>query len=95
MPRWVEGANRVRRRCGEIFELYLRPEYHGCGLGRRLFDRARRELESRGLDRLAIWALAENALACRFYRAMGGVECARCQERFCGVPLVKIGFAWG
>ena len=83
------------RPCGEIYELYLRPECHGCGLGRRLFDEARLELGRHGLRRLMVWALAENALACRFYRAMGGVESARCQDRFCGVPLDKIGFAWG
>ncbi len=79
---------------GEIYELYLRPECHGCGLGRRLFTHARRELSGHGLQRLTVWALAENALACRFYAGMGGTEAARAQERFCGVPLDKIGFAW-
>jgi GNAT superfamily N-acetyltransferase len=79
---------------GEIYELYLRPECQGCGLGRRLFTRARRELASHGLQRLTVWALADNALACRFYAAMGGAEAARTQDRFCGVPLDKIGFAW-
>ena len=67
----------------------------GCGLGRRLFTEARRELRGGGLDRLTVWALAENEIACRFYRAMGGTEAARSQDRFCGVPLAKIGFAWG
>ena len=79
---------------GEIYELYLRPECQGCGLGRRLFTEARRELAPHGLDRLMVWALAENEIACRFYRAMGGIEAGRSQDRFCGVPLDKIGFAW-
>jgi ribosomal protein S18 acetylase RimI-like enzyme len=83
------------QRTGEIYELYLRPEYQGCGLGRRLFADARDELRANGLERLVVWALAENRIACRFYRAMGGIEAARCQDRFCGVPLAKIGFAWG
>lgn len=80
---------------GEIYELYLRPECHGCGLGRRLFEDARHELRRHGLDRVTVWALADNRLARRFYLAMGGVESGRAQERFCGVPLDKIGYAWG
>jgi ribosomal protein S18 acetylase RimI-like enzyme len=80
---------------GEIYELYLRPEYQGCGLGRRLFAEARRKLEAHGLDRLTVWALSDNEIACRFYRAMGGIEAAQAEDRFCGVPLAKTGFAWG
>lgn len=79
---------------GEIYELYLRPEYQGCGLGRRLFSAARGELAGHGLERLLVWALAENTMACRFYRAMGGVEAGRTEDRLGGVPLPKIGFAW-
>ena len=79
---------------GEIYELYVRPEYQGCGVGRRLFTEARGQLRLRGLDRLLVWALAENQIACRFYEAMGGAEVAQAQDRFCGRPLEKIGFAW-
>lgn len=91
------GRSRMQTRepCGEIYELYVRPEFQGCGLGRRLFGRARRELGRHGFERLIVWALAENALACRFYAAMGGAEAGRCQDRFCGTPLDKIGFAFG
>ena len=88
------APGRARPR-GEIYELYLRPEYQGCGLGRRLFAEARRTLARHGLPRLTVWALSDNELACRFYRAMGGAEAARAEDRFCGVPLAKTGFAWG
>ena len=81
-------------RTGEIYELYVRPEHHGCGVGRRLFAGARRELALHGLDRLVVWALADNTVACRFYAALGGAECGRTEDRFCGVPLAKVGFAW-
>jgi len=79
---------------GEIYELYIRPEYQGCGLGRRLFAEARRTLASHGLTRLTVWALTENEIACRFYRAMGGIEAGCTEDRFCGIPLRKTGFAW-
>lgn len=81
-------------RRGEIYELYLRPEVQGCGFGRRLFIDARARLREGGLDGLFVWALADNALACRFYRAMGGAEVARSRDRFCGMPLEKVGFGW-
>jgi ribosomal protein S18 acetylase RimI-like enzyme len=79
---------------GEIYELYLRPECQGVGFGRRLFRTARERLAAAGRRRLMVWALADNAAACRFYRAMGGRECGRVQESIGGARLAKIGFAW-
>ncbi len=89
------GASRVGgRRSGEIFELYLGPEYHGAGLGRRLFDDARNRLRDAGLARLVVWSLADNATGCRFYRAMGGEARARGRTCIGGRDLAKIGFGW-
>jgi ribosomal protein S18 acetylase RimI-like enzyme len=79
---------------GEIYELYVRPDYQGMGLGRRLFSSCRREIASRGLEGLAVWALAENDLACAFYRALGGVAAARGTERFGDRTIDKIAFTW-
>jgi ribosomal protein S18 acetylase RimI-like enzyme len=79
---------------GEIYELYLRPEYHGTGLGRRLFREARRRLTAAGLQRLTVWSLAENEIGCRFYRGVGGIEVARSCEIIGGARLRKIGFWW-
>lgn len=89
------GQSRGRAGRGEIYELYLRPTHQGCGLGRPLFEAARAQLRRHGLEGLTVWALAENAVACRFYRAMGGVEAARSEDRIGGVRLAKVGFAWG
>jgi ribosomal protein S18 acetylase RimI-like enzyme len=90
------GACRIdgRGHTGEISELYLRPECHGAGFGRALFEQARRRLRARGLTGLLVWALAENTIACGFYAAMGGQRRFRTSETLGGVRLEKIGFLW-
>jgi ribosomal protein S18 acetylase RimI-like enzyme len=85
---------RLAPRTGEIYELYIRPEYHGTGLGQLLFAEARRRLSAKGLTRLVVWSLAANEIGCRFYRALGGEEAARSTGTIGGAPLPMIGFAW-
>jgi ribosomal protein S18 acetylase RimI-like enzyme len=90
------GRNRARSLYydGEIYELYLRPEFQGLGFGRRLFSAARRDLLQSGLKSLVIWALSDNDPAVEFYRALGGRAVARSSERFGTRVLDKIAFAW-
>jgi ribosomal protein S18 acetylase RimI-like enzyme len=90
------GRNRARSLFydGEIYELYLRPEFQGLGFGRRLFSSARRDLLQSGLKSLVVWALADNDPAVEFYRALGGRAVARSSERFGARTLDKVAFAW-
>ena len=77
---------------GEIDELYLAPEYQGLGFGRRLFKAVRNDLADREMDRLVVWALADNERACRFYEGMGGRSIAQVKERIGGVSLSKVAY---
>ena len=83
---------------GEVFELYLLPEYQGVGLGRRLFDAARQRLSATGLDGgkpgFVVWCIEENERAMQFYAAMGGRDIAEGTERFEGRLLNKVAFAF-
>lgn len=88
------GHPRASLRGGEIYELYVRPEMHGIGVGRRLFEACRWQLATHGLKQLSVWALAENEMACRFYRALGGVEAGQSVDRMCGAALQKVAFVW-
>jgi GNAT superfamily N-acetyltransferase len=89
------GRDRRRRGGGEIYELYLRPECQGTGLGAKLFEDTRRQLQSAGMPRLIVWTLSDNVAGCRFYRALGGREAGRSRETFDGARVEKTAFAWG
>ena len=90
------GRNRARslQFDGEIYELYLRPEFQGLGFGRRLFTAARRDLAQSGMKSLVIWALSDNEPAVAFYQALGGRMVARSSEKFGPKSLDKVAFAW-
>ena len=90
------GRNRARSLYydGEIYELYLRPEFQGLGFGRKLFSAARRDLMQSGLQSMVVWALSDNEPATGFYRALGGKAVARSSEKFGNRVLDKVAFAW-
>lgn len=77
---------------GEIDELYLMPEYQGVGLGRRLFKAVLNDLRHNEMNRVVVWALAENGRACAFYEGLGGRSIAHVEERVGGTPLAKVAY---
>ncbi|MFC5387384.1 GNAT family N-acetyltransferase [Aquamicrobium segne] len=90
------GRNRARKlpQQGEIYELYLRPEYQGIGLGSRLFAAARSHLTRYGMKGLVVWVLEENTNALAFYAGAGGKDMAEGVEVFEHRALKKIAFIW-
>jgi ribosomal protein S18 acetylase RimI-like enzyme len=90
------GRNRARSLYydGEVYELYLRPEFQGLGFGRKLFSAARRDLVQSGLQSLVVWALSDNEPAVAFYRRLGGKAVARSSEKFGTKVLDKVAYAW-
>lgn len=88
------GLNRARAlpQDGEIYEIYLRPEYQGLGLGRMLFGESKRLLKSLGCEGMVVWCLEESEMAERFFRAAGGVDIAEGMEDFGEKELKKVGF---
>ncbi|SMC76877.1 GNAT family N-acetyltransferase [Rhizobium sp. RU36D] len=90
------GLNRARAlpQEGEIYEIYLRPEYQGIGLGYVLFGEARRLLKSLGCNGLAVWCLEDSEHAAQFFRSNGGIDAVEGMEDFGDVKLKKLGFIW-
>ena len=90
------GRNRARElpQQGEIYELYLKPECQGIGLGSRLFRAAREKLAAHGMKGLVVWALEENEGALAFYAGSGGRDIAEGVEVFDQKALRKVAFVW-
>jgi ribosomal protein S18 acetylase RimI-like enzyme len=58
---------------GEVYALYLAPEYWGRGAGRQLMTAALDELRRRGYSAAIVWVLRDNLRARRFYERTGFV----------------------
>jgi ribosomal protein S18 acetylase RimI-like enzyme len=80
---------------GEIFELYIAPEYQGAGLGRRMFEAAQRDLAAHGYSSFVVWALAGNDRGLDFYRRLGGRIVRRAPEQFGAETRERVAFAFG
>lgn len=93
MSRRLRGEA-VSKPWGEVFELYLLPEYQGLGFGRRLFEAALAELRRGGYRNAVVWTLKDNDRAIAFYNACGGSGFARSYELFGGMQMPTFGFHW-
>lgn len=90
------GASRapILPRAGEIFELYLAPEYQGTGLGRRLFHAARDVVAADSQSNLLVWVLRDNHLGRAFYEGLGGRMLGSDRQHYGGESLVKLAYGW-
>ncbi len=87
------GEARGRLGSGEVFTLYVAPDWQGQGIGRMLLEALFARLQEGGLNQVVIWVLGANP-ARFFYEALGGRRIAERQQRFAGVELAEAGYAW-
>lgn len=62
---------------GEIFALYVLPQYWRQGLGTQLMREAARGLAAMKHHSLCLWVLEKNARAVAFYKTQGGERCGK------------------
>ncbi len=92
---WVAGgpcrdADRPAPGQGEIYAIYVLPEWWGRGAGRLLMAHAVRELTSAGRRDITLWVLAGNQRGRRFYEAAGFRPDGAEQELDLGGPVTEV-----
>ncbi len=78
---------------GEVYTLYVDPDWQGRDVGRSLLASLFRALVAEGRTRAIIWVLAANPSRF-FYEAVGGVRTIERIEKLWGTELPEIGYCW-
>lgn len=72
---------------GEIWGIYLLPEYWNLGIGSRLMNWGINELRNKGYSKIALWVLEDNLNAIKFYEKHGFKFDGTIKEIFIGKNL--------
>jgi GNAT superfamily N-acetyltransferase len=78
---------------GEIYTLYVQPDFHERGIGRGLLAAAFAAMIDKGHDRSFLWVLRDNPSR-YFYERVGGTLIAERQERMWGVMTDQVCYGW-
>jgi GNAT superfamily N-acetyltransferase len=65
---------------GTLHAIHVLPRWHGTGTGQALMRAAREGLRELGFDRAALWVLAQNERARRFYEKDGWVASGQTRQ---------------
>jgi ribosomal protein S18 acetylase RimI-like enzyme len=78
---------------GEIYTLYVLPEFQERGIGRRLLSAAFAAMVDKGYGCSFLWVLRDNPSR-YFYERVGGQAVAERRERLWGCTLDEICYGW-
>jgi ribosomal protein S18 acetylase RimI-like enzyme len=78
---------------GEVFTLYVAPDWQNQGVGRRLLLAMFERLAAQGYGAVVIWVLRDNP-ARFFYQRLGGREIRRKLLPFNGSQVAASGYGW-
>ncbi len=78
---------------GEIYTLYVLPDFQGQGLGKALLTQAFAGLADAAYESAVIWVLEANPSRF-FYEAMGGRKVSGRQEKFAGTMVSELAYCW-
>ena len=79
---------------GELYSLYLLPEYQRQGLGRALIGQAAARLLQEGMGSMLVWVLTDNHAARRFYERLDGQWLQEGNFEAGGESLSAVAYGW-
>jgi ribosomal protein S18 acetylase RimI-like enzyme len=88
-----EGLDGTEKRVGEVYTLYVEPDFQNQGLGRRLLDALFRQLKADGCDTAVLWMLAENPTRF-FYEGLGGAVVGQRVDTMSGQDVEEVAYVW-
>ena len=88
------GPNRGDRRfAGEVFTLYVAPDWQNQGIGRRLLIALFRRLVAAGRSSAIVWVLRDNPSRF-FYERLGGRQVTYKTLAVAGSAVEAVGYGW-
>jgi len=88
-----EGLDGREKRVGEVYTLYIEPDFQNQGLGRRLLHAMFRQLRAEGCDAAVLWMLAENPTRF-FYEGLGGTLVGARTDTMAGRDVDEVAYVW-
>jgi ribosomal protein S18 acetylase RimI-like enzyme len=88
-----EGLDGREIKVGEVYTLYVEPDFQNLGLGRQLLAALFRQLKADRCDTAVLWMLAENPTRF-FYEGLGGERVGERIDTLSGVDVEEIAYAW-
>lgn len=88
-----EGLDGRELKVGEVYTLYVEPDFQNLGLGRKLLGALFRQLQADRCDTAVLWMLAENPTRF-FYEGLGGERVGERVDTMGGTDVDEIAYAW-
>ena len=88
-----EGLDGREIKVGEVYTLYVEPDFQNLGLGRKLLDALFRQLKADRCDTAVLWMLAQNPTRF-FYEGLGGERVGERVDTMGGTDVDEVAYAW-
>jgi ribosomal protein S18 acetylase RimI-like enzyme len=89
-----ENGDLCAKYAGELYAIYLLPDFHGQGIGRKLVEALGAKLVQAGYTGMLLWVLKDNQPSRGFYERMGGQPVTEKSFELAGTTLLEVAYGW-